>query len=320
MTRLIRGLHNLFQGEKNQALAANGTVVTIGNFDGVHIGHQALLKKVAETAKNLRAKSVAIVFEPQPFEFFAKGKIAPRLTRMREKFCLLAQYGMDAVLVIRFNKNFAAMTAEEFVQRVLQQGLSAKQVIVGDDFQFGRGREGDFAFLTQAGKKHGFQVADMPTLMLENERVSSTRVRTALAVNNVELVQRLLGRPYTMKGRVVHGDKRGRILGFPTANIFLHRVATPVQGIYVVKMSGIAEKPLHGVANVGTRPTVGGTKTLLEVHLFDFDRNIYGQQVCVEFCEKLREEEHFASLELMTEQIRRDAKAARNYFEMRGEL
>ncbi len=314
MTQLIRGLCNLSSAPK-------GAVVTIGNFDGVHIGHQALLKRVTAQARALRTKSLVITFEPQPFEFFARAKSAPRLTRWREKFCLLAEQGVDAVLVIRFNAQFAAMTAQEFVQKILHDALQAKCVLVGDDFQFGHGREGDFNFLKTAGKQFGFAVENIPSIQLQNERVSSTRVRQALATADHEYVQQLLNRPYTMQGRVVYGDKRGRTIGFPTANIYLHRAVTPVQGVYVVKMYGVVEnKGLLGVANVGIRPTVGGTRSLLEVHLFDFAQEIYGRHVAVEFCKKLRDEKRFDNLDLLKQQIWQDAADARRYFEMSGEL
>jgi riboflavin kinase/FMN adenylyltransferase len=313
MTKVIRGLCNIISAPKN-------SVVTIGNFDGVHIGHQALLAKTVQKAKQLQTSSLAIIFEPQPFEFFLRDKAVPRLTRWREKFCLIAESNIDAVLVVRFNREFASLSAEQFIQDILKNSLQVQHIIVGDDFQFGHGREGNFNYLQQAGRDAGFSVENMPSILLENKRISSTRVREALADSNHELVECLLGRPYTMKGRVVYGDKRGRAMGFPTANIYLHRPITPVKGVYVVRMQGITDKALPGVANVGIRPTIGGTRSLLEVHLFDFAEDIYGRQVKVEFCEKLREEQRYSSLDLLVEQIFKDAKAARNYFEMRGEL
>lgn len=313
MTKVIRGL-------KNIASAPKGAVVTIGNFDGVHLGHQALLKKAIERAHELKTKSLVIIFEPQPFEFFAKEEVAPRLTRWREKFCWLAHYGVDAVLVIRFNKQFASLTAPEFMQQILIDALNVQHVIVGDDFHFGRGREGNFKLLQEVATTAGFSVENMPSLLLDGERVSSTLVRKALKDSEHEKVERLLGRPYTMQGRVVYGDKRGRAMGFPTANIYLHRHATPVQGVYAVRMHGINNKVLPGVANVGIRPTIGGTRSLLEVHLFDFAEEIYGQQVKVEFCKKLRDEKRYPNLDLLIEQIFKDANEARNYFKGRGEL
>ncbi len=313
MTTVIRGLSNM-------ASAPRGAVITIGNFDGVHIGHQALLKKTVEKAKELKTTSLVMIFEPQPFEFFAKGVCAPRLTRWREKFCLLAEEGIDAVFVVRFNKFFANFTAEQFIQTILKDTLQAKHVMVGDDFQFGHGREGDFHFLKRRGADLGFSVSNTPSVILNGERVSSTQVRKALADSNHDKVAQLLGRPYSMKGRVVHGDKRGRTIGFPTANIYLHRPVTPVQGVYIVRMHGVGQTALPGVANVGIRPTIGGTRSLLEVHLFNFSRDIYGKHVKVEFIEKLRDEERFPNLDLLVEQIRKDAEKARHYFEERGEL
>lgn len=307
MTQVIRGLCNI-------ARAPKGAVVTIGNFDGVHIGHQALLQKTIDKAKEYQTKSLVIIFEPQPFEFFAKENTAPRLTRWREKFCLLADFGVDAVLVIRFNKQIAAMTAAQFVQQILHNALRAKHVIVGDDFHFGRGREGNFDFLKKAGEDANFSVDTIPSVIVEGERVSSTRVRKALAMADHEGVLKLLGRPYTMKGRVVHGDKRGRTMGFPTANIYLHRTVTPVRGVYAVRMHGVNASSLSGVANVGIRPTINGTRSLLEVHLFDFADDIYGRHVKVEFCAKLREEQRYPTLDLLIEQIFKDAEHARNYF------
>ncbi|EKD55386.1 MAG: hypothetical protein ACD_60C00012G0011 [uncultured bacterium] len=311
MTKLIRGFHSSMP---------KGAVITIGNFDGVHRGHQALLQKVSLKARALATHSLAIIFEPQPREFFAKENKVARLTRFREKFFLLSKYGMDAVLVIRFNQHIAKLTAAQFVEQILVDALAAKWVIVGDDFQFGSGREGNVHFLQEAGKQAGFMTESIPSILLDQERVSSTRVRRCLAAFDHTEVQRLLGRPYTMQGRVVHGDKRGRIMGFPTANIYLHRLATPLEGIYVVRMHGIAKKALPGVASVGTRPTVGGTRCLLEVHLLNFNEDIYGRHVEIEFLEKLRDEEHFATIDLLIEQIKKDCDAARHYFEIRREL
>ncbi len=313
MTIIVRGLANI-------ASAPKGSVITIGNFDGVHKGHQALLKKTVDTANALKTSALVITFEPQPFEFFAREKSAARLTRWREKFNLLAEQGVDAVLVIRFNQHVAALTADQFIKDILVNALQAKHIIVGDDFHFGRGRTGNFSFLSAAGAHFGFAVENMQSIILSHQRISSTRVREALAAFNAPLIEQLLGRPYSMQGRVVYGDQRGRIMGFPTANIYLHRTVVPLQGVYTVRMHGIGSQSLPGVANVGIRPTIGGTRSLLEVHLFNFAQTIYGRHVTVEFCEKLRDEERFASLDLLIEQIKKDALAARHYFEKRGEL
>lgn len=311
-TELIRGLHNFNQKHK-------GCVATIGNFDGVHKGHQALLSQVKKRAEALGVPSLVITFEPQPMEFFAKEQAVARLTRWREKFLLLSQYGIDKVLVIRFNGQFAALNAEAFVE-LLGKRLSVKEVIVGDDFHFGKGRQGNVDFLKESGAQLGFAVATMPNILFDGERISSTRVRNALQMADLILAEQLLGRPYSMQGRVVYGDQRGRVLGFPTANIHLLRHVTPVLGIYVVRLHGIGKKPLPAVANIGIRPTIGDSRTLLEVHVFNFDQTIYGQYVCVEFCKKLRDEERYANLDLLKEQIGKDAEAARAYFVERGEL
>lgn len=311
-TELIRGLHNL-------TAAHEGAVITIGNFDGVHQGHQALLTKVKERSKELGVSSLVITFEPQPMEFFLKEKSAARLTRLREKFSLLKEFNIDKVFVIHFNKQFADFSAKSFVQ-LLSKQLKVKEVIVGDDFQFGKGREGNVNQLRDAGHQLGFSVMTIPDRLFDEERVSSTRVRLALQAGNLALAEKLLGRPYSMKGRVVHGDQRGRVLGYPTANIDLHRNVTPIMGIFIVRVHGIGDRALPGVASIGVRPTIGDSKTLLEVHIFNFNQTIYGRQVCVEFLKKLRDEERFNTLDLLKDQIAKDAEAARAYFHERGEL
>jgi len=235
MTELIRGLYNIKPTHKSG-------VVTIGNFDGVHLGHKSLIENVKMRSKALLAPATVITFEPQPLEYFNHEKGVARLTRWREKFYALADTGIDNVLVLRFNRKLADLRAEAFIKRILVDDLAIEHIIVGDDFRFGKKREGDFHFLQQAGERYGFTVENMPSVNIEGERVSSTRIRQALAAGNHELAERLLGRPYSMMGRVVHGDKLGRQLGFPTANIYLHRPVTPVQGIYVVRMHGIEKR------------------------------------------------------------------------------
>ncbi len=305
--KLIRFLYNL-------SPSTRGGVLTIGNFDGVHLGHQALLEEVIKEAKKRDVSSTVITFEPHPFEFFAGDKLTiPRITRLREKYTQLAKTGIDNIVILEFNQSLADLSASDFVS-LLQQALYPCHIVIGDDFRFGKGREGDFQLLATKGKELGFSLAAMPTFELAGERVSSTRVRKALMQDDLALASQLLGRPYTMQGRVRHGDALGTQLGFPTANIHLHRRLTPVKGIFTVYMRGLSDKPLPGVANIGTRPTVGGTRTLLEVHLLDFNQNIYGRYIEVEFCQKLREEERYPSLELLKEQIARDVEAAREYF------
>ncbi|MFQ5936170.1 MAG: bifunctional riboflavin kinase/FAD synthetase [Acidiferrobacterales bacterium] len=305
---LIRGLHNL-------APRHRGCVVTIGNFDGVHLGHQAVIGQLAEKAQALGLPMLVMLFEPQPEEFFRPETAPPRLTRFREKWQALRRFAVDRVLCVRFNAPFASMEPETFVRRVLLQGLGIRYLVVGDDFRFGRNRRGDFAYLHKAGEQYGFQVVNMHTVTIDGERVSSTRVREALAAGDLASAEKLLGRPYRMSGRVGHGSKLGRRIGMPTANIHVHRALTPINGIFVVEVFGLDAEPLPGVANVGTRPTVGGTRTLLEIHLFDFGANIYGRNLQVNFLRKLRDEEKFDSLEELERHMHADVENARVFFE-----
>ncbi|MCP4697130.1 MAG: bifunctional riboflavin kinase/FAD synthetase [Gammaproteobacteria bacterium] len=289
-----------------------GCVATIGSFDGVHLGHQAVFEALIAKSKQLNVPSMVISFEPQPQEYFADGRTAPaRLTRFREKMLVLRKLAIDRVLCLRFNAGLEALSPEAFVQRVLADGLGVRYLIVGDDFRYGRGRRGTVAALQAEGGKHGFEVVEMPTYMIAGERVSSTRIRNALKTGNMQEAALLLGRPYTLCGRVAHGDQRGRTIGFPTANIHLHRCASPVSGVFAVQMHGVAAKSLAGVANLGSRPTVNGKCLLLEVHLFNFSENIYGRYVEVEFIAKLREERRFASFAMLRDQIEKDTEQAR---------
>ena len=308
---LIRGFHNLKPAHR-------GCVATIGNFDGVHLGHQTVLGQLAEKAAELGVPSVVISFEPYPMEFFAPQKAPARLTRLREKVRALSRYSVDRMLCLQFDKQFAAQPAREFIDKVLIDALDVRYLVVGDDFRFGHERKGDFALLEEVGKQQGFDVVHLHTFSIDGERVSSTRVRQALEAGDMAVAERLLGRPYRMCGRVAHGDKRGRTIGFPTANIHLHRNNTPVKGVFAVELFGVKGEPVAGVANVGTRPTVDGTRSLLEVHLFDFDDEIYGEYVHVEFVHKLRDEVKFDSFEALKAQIDRDAEQARDYFLQRG--
>ena len=304
---LIRGLANLRPVHQ-------GCVATIGNFDGVHLGHQAVLGQLSEQAARMHVPSVIVMFEPQPLEYFTPDKAPPRLTRFREKFEALRRLNIDRLLCLPFHRALAQMPAQEFIQRVLLKGLGIKYLVVGDDFRFGRGREGDFAMLQAAGQQFDFQVVNMHTFNIDGQRVSSTRLRQALQAGDLAMAERLLGRCYRMSGRVAHGDKLGRQLGYPTANLHLQRKATPLHGIFVVEVFGIAGEPLPGVASLGTRPTVDGKKTLLEVYLFDFDRDIYGQHLQVSFLHKLRDEARFATLDALKQQIARDVADAQQYF------
>ncbi|MHB8473206.1 MAG: bifunctional riboflavin kinase/FAD synthetase [Gammaproteobacteria bacterium] len=306
----IRGLHNLRPRHRD-------CIATIGNFDGVHLGHQAVLGQVAEKAGQLQRPTTVILFEPQPQEYFAPDTAPPRLTRLREKLLALRRFSVDRVLCLPFDERLAQLSANEFIQQILIEGLGVRYLVVGDDFRFGKGRQGDFHLLQSVGATQGFTVATMHTFNIDNARVSSTRVRAALAAGDLHGAEKLLGRAYRLCGRVAHGDKRGRSIGFPTANIHLHRHATPVQGVFAVELFGIEGEPVAGVANVGSRPTVDGTRSLLEVHLFDFDRDIYGAYVHVDFLLKLRPEKRFDSFAALQQQIHRDAEQAREFFRQR---
>lgn len=305
---LIRGLHNLKPRH-------HGSVATIGNFDGVHLGHQAVLGQLAEKGAALCLPTVVVTFEPQPREYFAPEAAPPRLTRFREKAEAMQRFSVDRLLVLPFNRKLAELSAEDFIRRVLVEGLGIRYLVVGDDFRFGAAREGDFAMLQQAGRRHGFEVVNMHTFSLGGQRVSSTRIREALKAGDLDTAEQLLGRPYRMCGRVVHGDKRGRSIGFPTANIKMHRMVAPVDGVFAVEMFGVPGEPVPGVANVGKRPTVDGTRSLLEVHLFDFSGDIYGRHVQVDFKRRIRPEKRFDSFEALKAQIEKDAAEAREYFE-----
>ncbi|WP_284451823.1 bifunctional riboflavin kinase/FAD synthetase [Methylophaga thalassica] len=307
MPKIIRGFHNL-------PASPQGCVATIGNFDGVHLGHQAVLTQLAMKGDTLKLPAVVITFEPQPFEYFVPEKAPARLTRFREKVEALRCYSIQQLCVLRFNQQLAEMSAELFIQKLLVEGLNVKYLVVGDDFRFGCERKGDFALLQQAGRQYGFQVVNMHTFAIDQDRVSSTRIRNALSSGDLLLAEKLLGRPYRMSGRVAHGDKRGRKMGFPTANIHLHRHKIPLTGVFAVQLFGIDEEPVNGVANIGIRPTIGGNKALLEVHLFDFKREIYGEHVQVFFLHKIRDEQRFDSLDQLISQIHKDADRARHYF------
>ena len=304
---LIRGLHNLRPRHR-------GCVATIGNFDGVHLGHQAVIGQLADKAQAQHLPTLVMLFEPQPQEFFDPQGAPPRLMRLREKLQALRRYSVDRVLCVNFDARFAALEPEAFIRQVLIEGLGVRYLVVGDDFRFGHRRRGDFAMLQAAGREHGFQVVNLHSLAIDGARVSSTRVRAALAAADLAQAEKLLGRPVRLCGRVAHGDKLGRTLGVPTANIHLHRQNTPFKGIYVVELFGLPAEPLAGVASIGTRPTVGGTRTLLEVHLLDFDRDIYGKYVHVNFLHKLRDEQRFESLDELKTHIQQDIRDARAFF------
>ncbi|HEX8987130.1 MAG TPA: bifunctional riboflavin kinase/FAD synthetase [Rhodocyclaceae bacterium] len=295
--------------------ASTPTVLTIGNFDGLHLGHRAMLERLVAKARELGVPPAVMTFEPHPREVFAPDQAPARLTSMREKLNLLESCGVERTYVCRFDRRLASLTADEFIQHLLVRGLAVKHVIIGDDFRFGKGRSGDFGLLQAAGRQYGFTCEAMHTVEVDGERVSSSAVRDALAAGDLEHAARLLGRPYVIAGRVVHGDKIGRKYGFPTANVQLRRKRMPLTGVFAVTVSGLDKRHLPGAANLGVRPTLAdGMKPVLEVHLFDFDRDVYGSHVTVHFLHKLREERKFASLEELKNQIARDVADTRDYF------
>jgi riboflavin kinase / FMN adenylyltransferase len=288
--------------------------LTIGNFDGVHRGHRALVERVIAAARRHDLQATVLTFEPHPREFFAPEAAPTRLTRLRDKLEMLAAIGVGRVHVARFHEGFASLPASRFVEEVLVRGLGVRQLIVGRDFRFGAKRAGDFAMLAEAAQGHGFALEAMPDVLFEGERVSSSAVRAALRAGDLRRAERLLGHPYTISGKVGHGEKLGRQLGFPTANIRLGRTA-PLAGIFAVEVEGIGP----AVASVGRRPTVNPlARPLLEVHLFDWDGELYGRHVKVRFLEKLRDEEKYDGLEALKAAIARDALQARAYFARHG--
>jgi len=286
-------------------------VATIGTFDGVHLGHQQILARVLQEAKGRGLPSVVLSFEPTPREFFSTDIPPARLTRFREKFAKLDGLGVDWFFCPPFNAGMAGLAADDFIQRLLVDALCVEHLVVGDDFVFARNRSGSVADLHEAGRRHGFGVEQVHSIVEHGSRVSSTEIRQALRAGDMKRAGLLLGEPYSMTGRVVDGQKLGKVLGFPTANVRLNRRASPLAGIFAVRVDGLGERPLDGVASIGTRPTVDGIEPILEVHIFDFDRNIYGEYIRVEFIEKLRDEEKFPDLESLTTQMHIDAGQAR---------
>ncbi|WP_317932988.1 bifunctional riboflavin kinase/FAD synthetase [Halioxenophilus sp. WMMB6] len=305
---LVCGLHNIKARHR-------GCVLTVGSFDGVHLGHQQVLRQVRERAAALGLPSAVMIFEPQPLEFLAPEKAPARLMRFREKVQALFEAEVDRVFCLRFDAKLSSYDAKAFTKEILVDRLGVKHLIVGDDFRFGHDRCGDFNLLSEYGEIYGFTVSDTSTYVQDGERISSTRIREALAEGNIELAAQLLGKPYLITGHVVYGKQLGRQLGLPTANIELHRFRSPLSGVFAVRAKLGDSDWLHGAANIGFRPTIkGGDKVILEVHLLDFNQMIYGQILKVEFCHKLREEQRFDSLEDLREQILADIEQARSYF------
>ncbi len=326
--RLIRGLYNIPSD-------FSGCVATIGNFDGVHLGHQAILQQLKKQGEQHQLPTVVMMFEPQPREFFAPDQAPARLANMSEKLQDLARFGIDYVLCLPFNQKLRSMSADQFIQTILLDGLNISHLIVGDDFRFGCDRTGDYQLLQDAGEESGFSVEDTKTFELEGRRISSTRIRECLSAGDLATVNKLLGRPYRMSGRIGYGRQLGRTIGVPTANVILQRNKLPMTGVFAVKVVEIevadcnerevldstgTAREWQGVANIGIKPTVAGIpEPSLEVHIFDFPSlekggNLYGKRLSIEFCQKIREEQKFEGLEALKAAIENDMKTARDLF------
>ena len=292
-------------------LVAAGSVATIGTYDGLHLGHRKLLEEVLQRSASESLPSVVMSFEPTPKEFFAPASPPARLTRFREKFEALAEAGIDIFFCPRFDDRMRSMAADTFIRQLLIHALNVRQLVIGDDFCFARGGRGTVEHLRRAGEALDFSVTQVPSVIVDGERVSSTSIREALWQGDLHRATRLLGRHYSMSGTVIHGDNLGRALGFPTANVNLRRRQSPVMGIFAARVRGLGASPLDAVVSVGTRPTFGGTKPLLEVHIFDFDEDIYGAYIHVDFIARLRSEEKFGGPVELVKQMHRDTARAR---------
>lgn len=302
--QLIRGLHNLID-------TLPGCVATIGNFDGLHLGHQYILDRVQAQASELQLPSVVITFEPQPLEFFKPDEAPPRLTSLREKGMLLERYGIDYLVCLHFNASLAKLSAREFVEQLLVGKLGLQALVIGDDFRFGQGRDGDRSTLEIYGQQYGFTVTALDAHQISAERVSSTRVREALAECDLATASRLLGRAYSNAGRVIHGDKRGRDLGVPTLNIDLKRLHAPLKGVFATRVHQLEDKPLPAISYIGTRPVFNGQRLLLESHIFDYDADCYGRLVEVEYVALIRGDQTFESADALVSQMQVDMEKAR---------
>jgi len=305
--RLVRHINDLPFSE-----LGGGSVVTVGAYDGLHLGHEQLLERVNSASRELGLPSVVMSFEPTPKEFFAGPAPPARLMRFREKFDALAGHGIDIFYCPRFNAQMRDIAADAFMRRILVHGLNSRHIVVGDDFRFATKREGTLEHLQRAGAALGYAVEQVPSIKVGDVRVSSTVIREALWDGELEQATALLGRPYRMSGKIVLGEKVGRTLGFPTANVDLRRKQSAVMGIFAVRVQGLPGGPKDAVASVGTRPTFDGTKPLLEVHLFDFDQDIYGEYIHIDFIARLRSEIKYDSVDELVAQMHRDADNAKS--------
>lgn len=306
--RLIRGLNHLEPYRQ-------GCVLTIGNFDGLHLGHHQVIKKLAEHGERLNLPTVVMVFEPQPLEYFLGDHAPSRLTRLREKVIQFAKQPIDELLVLPFNQTLAEYDAEQFITDILVESLHVKYLAIGDDFHFGKARRGNFALLKSKGLEYGFEVENSNSFELNGLRISSTLIRDALQEGRLDRARMMLGRDYSICGRVAHGDKRGRQMGFPTANVRMFRKNAPIAGVFAATLTGLDDREYQGIANVGNRPTIDGeSKAILETHLFNFDADIYGRYVEVHFKEKIRDEIRFPSLAELERQIKADILISQQIF------
>ena len=301
---LIRGLHNL----KKQP----GCIITIGNFDGIHLGHQEILKRLVSKSKKMGLPSLVVSFSVTPETFFGRPKA--RLSSFRDKHLFLESMGVDKHLLIRFNKAFSELSASSFINQILVGKIGVKHCFIGDDFRFGKGRLGDFSMLKQASYENNYTIEKLNSVLLDGLRVSSSAVRNFLTDGNFTGAEKFLGRPFSISGKVAHGDKLGRTIGFPTANISIHRKLSPILGVYSVLVK-LKSQTYNGVCNVGKRPTLGGKKTLLEVFIFDFNEEIYGEYATVIFKQKCRDEKKFESFDELKKQIKKDVEKSRLFFQ-----
>jgi len=303
---LVRGMHNLKAQHQ-------GCVLSIGNFDGIHLGHHAVLSRLLSESKRLNVPAMVMTFDPQPEELFSGDNAPARLSRLRDKFVQLDKLKLDRLLCVSFTHQFANISAQDFINELLIKKLNIKFLVIGDDFHFGYQRQGDFQLLLQAGKQHGFEVIDTQSLIHQTQRISSTCIRDFLMQGKLDAAAEMLGRKYSITGRVSHGRKLGRTIGVPTANLPLKRRVSPVSGVFVVSVLGIKNKIYQGIANIGTRPTVAGERQQLEVHIFDFKGDLYGEQLEVILERKLRSEVKFDSFAALKIQIDKDIEDAKRW-------
>ena len=304
----------LIRAEQRVLPRARGSVISIGNYDGVHVGHRELIRALKDQARAFSAPATVMTFEPYPQKYFRPDDPPTRLTTFREKLELLQDSGVDRVICLRFNQDLAETKADEFIERCLVERLDVRHLVVGKDFRFGRGRKGSVELLRELAPAHGFGVTGVNTIRIDGERVSSSRIRELLRNGDLNRARALLGRRFSISGHVAYGDQRGRTWGFPTANIYPRYDHVPLRGVFAVLVAGVGGRVLNGIANLGHRPTVSGDKFLLEVHCFDFDQDIYGQRIQVEFCRWIRNERKFNGPAALQTQIRKDVDQARHWF------